>query len=144
MAAPRLYAGYKKQDTRKDEMNSVTNNYIWLKCYLNLFKIVADKMRSLTGLALALNYFYWGLEKNIKNKFYCFLFTVQTSSLSSTDTIHEILSLSDRLNAFTISTGTVVRSDFECEVCKFTVDSDSNNFIRSFLLFFINILCNIL
>lgn len=125
-------------------MNSVTNNYIWLKCYLNLFKIVADKMRSLTGLALALNYFYWGLEKNIRNKFYCFLFTVQTSSLSSTDTIHEILSLSDRLNAFTISTGTVVRSDFECEVCKFTVDSDSNNFIRSFLLFFINILCNIL
>ena len=125
-------------------MNSVTNNYIWLKCYLNLFKIVADKMRSLTGLALALNYFYWSLEKNIRNKFYCFLFTVQTSSLSSTDTIHEILSLSDRLNAFTISTGTVVRSDFECEVCKFTVDSDSNNFIRSFLLFFINILCNIL
>lgn len=30
----------------KDKMNSSNNNIYWCKCYLNVFKIVADKMRS--------------------------------------------------------------------------------------------------
>jgi len=143
----------KKQDTRKDAMNSVTNNNLWLKYYLNICRcckttfinihLVADKMRSYNLLAMAINYFYLFSEKNIK-KDYCFLLTVQTNSLSSTDTVHANLSLSDKFNACTISTGTVVLNDFECEVCKLTVDSNSNNFIHSFLLFFINIYVNIL
>lgn len=134
-------------------MNSVTNNNLWLKYYLNICRcyksiftnihLVAVKMRSLNLLAMAINYFYLFSEKNIK-KDYCFLLTVQTNSLSSTDTVHANLSLSDKFKACTISTGTVVLSDFECEVCKLTVDSNSNNFIHSFLLFFINIFVNIL
>ena len=124
-------------------MNSVTNINLWLKCYLKFYKIVADKMRGYTVLALAINHLFLFSEKNIK-KVYCFLLTVQTNSLSSTDTVQTSFSLSDNFKACTISTGTVVRKDFECEVCKFTVDSNSNNFIHSFLLFFTNIFVNIL
>ena len=116
-------------------MNFVTIYYIWLKCYINLFNIVPAKMgscRQFTVIALALNHLYY------------FLFTVQTSSLFSTDNIQDNLSLSDSSNACTISTGTVVRRDFECAVCKFTVDSNSNNFISPFMLFFINIFDNVL
>lgn len=99
--------------------------------------------RQFTVIALALNHLYSFFEKNINN-FYYFLFTVQTSSLFSTDNIQDNLSLSDSSNACTISTGTVVRRDFECAVCKFTVDSNSNNFISPFMLFFINIFDNVL
>ena len=124
-------------------MNSVTNIYLWLKCYLKFYKIVAVEMRSYITVAMAINYLYLFSEKNLK-KIYCFLLTVQTNSLSSTSTFHDNLSLSDKFKACTISTGTVVRKDFECEVCRFTVDSNSNNFIHSFLLFLINIFDNIL
>lgn len=124
-------------------MNFVTIYYIWLKCYLYLCRIVAAKMRSITPLAIAFDDLYSFFEKNIKN-IYCFLFTVQTSLLSSTVTNQDILSLSDSSSACTISTGTVVRSDFECAVCKFTVDSNSNNFMSPFMLFLVNIFDNIL
>lgn len=126
-------------------MNSVTNKYIWFKCYLNLFKLVADRMRGLLVLAMLLNKFnaFFEFKKIIKNNYY-FLLTVQTNSLSTTDTFHKSLSLSPKCNAWTISTGTVVRNDFECAVCKFTVDSNSNNFITPFLFFFVNIFVNIL
>ena len=101
-------------------------------------------MRSFKALATALNDFYKTyFEKNIKNRVYNFLFTLHTNSLFSTDTVQQSLSLSSRFKAWTISTGTVVRNDFECEVCKFTVDSNSNNFITPFLLFFVNIFNNI-
>ena len=125
-------------------MNSVTNKYIWFKCYLNLFKLVADKMRGSLVLAMLLNKFnaFFEFKKIIRNIYY-FLLTVQTNSLSTTDTFHRSLSLSPKFKACTISTGTVVRSDFECDVCKFTVDSNSNNFITPFLLFFVNIFVNI-
>jgi len=126
-------------------MNSVTNKYIWFKCYLNLFKLVADRMRSLIVLAMLLNNFnaFFGFKKIIR-KCYYFLLTVHTNSLSMIDTFHRSLSLSPKCRAWTISTGTVVRNDFECDVCKFTVDSNSNNFITPFLLFFVNIFDNIL
>ena len=126
-------------------MNSVTNKYIWFKCYLNLFKLVADRMRGLIVLAMLLNNFnaFFGFKKIIR-KCYYFLLTVHTNSLSMIDTFHRSLSLSPKCRAWTISTGTVVRNDFECDVCKFTVDSNSNNFITPFLLFFVNIFDNIL
>lgn len=126
-------------------MNSVTNKYIWFKCYLNLFKLVADRMRGLIVLAMLLNNFnaFFGFKKIIR-KCYYFLLTVHTNSLSMIDTFHRSLSLSSKCRAWTISTGTVVRNDFECDVCKFTVDSNSNNFITPFLLFFVNIFDNIL
>ena len=126
-------------------MNSVTNKYIWFKCYLNLFKLVADRMRSLIVLAMLLNNFnaFFGFKKIIR-KCYYFLLTVHTNSLSMIDTFHRSLSLSPKCRVWTISTGTVVRNDFECDVCKFTVDSNSNNFITPFLLFFVNIFDNIL
>lgn len=126
-------------------MNSVTNKYIWFKCYLNLFKLVADRMRGLIVLAMLLNNFdaFFGFKKIIR-KCYYFLLTVHTNSLSMIDTFHKSLSLSPKCRAWTISTGTVVRNDFECDVCKFTVDSNSNNFITPFLLFFVNIFDNIL
>lgn len=128
-------------------MISVTNNYIWLKCYLNLFKIVADGMRSLNALALAINHLCSFFKKNIKNinkKIQSFLLTLITNSSSSAKIVQRSLSFSDSSNAFTISEGIVVLKDLECDACKFAVDSTSNNFIPPFMLFFINIFVNIL
>ena len=56
---------HKKQTTRRDRMNSVTINNIWLKCYLKLFKLVAVEMRGSKVSAIALNGVNFFLEKNI-------------------------------------------------------------------------------
>lgn len=120
----------------------VTIINIWLKCYLKFYKIVADIMRSSNRLAVALNGYHSYFEKNIKN--YCFFATLIFMSLSSTNTCQRILSLSDKFRALTISTGIVVLNDLECEVCKFAVDSNSNNFIPPFMYFLVNIFDNIL
>ena len=125
-------------------MNLVTINNLWLKCYLKLFKLVADVMRSSKVLAIALNGDNLFLEKIIKKYYNCFFATLIFISLSSTNTCQRILSLSARCNALTISTGIVVRNDLECAVCKFAVDSNSNNFIPPFMYFLINIFANIL
>ncbi len=124
-------------------MISVTINYLWVKCYLKFYKIVADKMRGSQALAIALNKLYGVFEKNI-NRFYSFLVTLIFISLSSTCTCQSILSLSFKFNALTISTGIVVLNDREWAVCKFAVDSNSNNFMPPFMYFLVNIFDNIL
>ena len=124
-------------------MNLVTINNIWLKCYLKFYKIVPAEMGGLNRLAVALDSVKFVLGKIIK-KFYCFFAIFIFISFSSTYTCQRILSLSERCNALTISTGIVVLNDFEWAVCKFAVDSNSNNFIPPFMLFFINIFDNIL
>lgn len=125
-------------------MISVTNNYIWLKCYLNFNKIVADGMRSSNTLARAIADKYSFLEKKLKEIVYSFLSTFTTNSSSSANIVQEIISFSDRFNALTISEGIVVRKDLECDACRFAVDSTSNNFIPPFMFFLINIFVNIL
>ena len=146
VAAPRLFknTGYIKTSTREDRMNFVTINNLWLKCYLKFYKIVADRMRGFNTLAIALNDIYCFLEKNINENVYSFLATLIFMSLSSTNICQRILSLSDKFNALTISTGIVVLNDLECAVCKFAVDSSSNSFIPPFMLFLVNIYDNIL
>ena len=124
-------------------MNLVTINNIWLKCYLKFYEIVPAKMGGYNTLAIALNGVLLVLGKNLK-KFYCFFATLIFISLSSTNTCQRILSLSERFNALTISTGIVVLNDLECEVCKFAVDSNSNSFIPPFMSFLVNIFDNIL
>lgn len=122
----------------------VTINNIWLKCYLNFNKIVADGMRSLNSLAVALNGIYSFLEKNINENVYSFLSTLTTNSSSSASIVQSNVSFTDKFNALTISEGIVVLKDFECDACRFAVDSTSNNFIPPFMFFFINIYDNIL
>ena len=125
-------------------MISVTNNYIWLKCYLNFNKIVADGMRSYNALARAIKYEYSFFEKKLNEIVYSFLSTLTTNSSSSANIVQDILSFSDKFNALTISEGIVVLKDLECDACKFATDSTSNNFIPPFMLFVINIFVNIL
>ena len=154
MAAPRLHVGYVKNRTHGSESILVTINYLWLKCYLSFclfveanikkFKIVADGMRSFNALANAINKLYSFLEKNINENVYSFLSTLTTNSSSSASIVQSSVSFTDRSNALTISEGIVVLSDFECDACRFAVDSTSNNFIPPFMLFFINIYDNIL
>lgn len=127
-------------------MYFVTYVNIWLKCYITFCDIVADGKRGSNVLANAIAKFNLFLinKKNIKNRFYCFLFTVTLSSSSSAETIQTSLSFADKFSAFAISPGIVVLKDFECGACRFAVDSTSNNFIPPYLLFFINIFVNIL
>lgn len=122
----------------------VTINNLWLKSYLSFVKWVADKMRSLNTLAIALNRFMLFFYKKINEKVYSFLETLITNSSSSAKIVQEILSFSDKSNALTTSVGIVVLKDLECDACKLAVDSTSNNFIPPFLLFLINIYVNIL
>lgn len=124
-------------------MNSVTNYYIWLKCYLNLFKLVADGMRSYNVLAIALNDFYKVSKKNIIETVYPFLMLI-IMSLSSADTSHFSWSSVVNSKIPAISEGIVVLNDFERGFCCITLDFTSNNFIHSFLSFVINIFVNIL
>ena len=123
-------------------MNLVTINNIWLKCYLNFNKIVADGMRSTNELVVALNDFYFVLEKNNKRNYSFFrvilislllVFTSQTSLSSS---------VNSRMPA--ISEGIVVLNDFDFGFCSMTLDFTSNNFIPPCLSFVINIFDNIL
>ena len=125
-------------------MLGVTINNIWLKSYLSFVKWVADGMRRLNQLAIALNCFYFVLEKNRNEKVYSFLATLITNSSSSAKIVQEILSFSDKFNALTTSVGIVVLKDLECDACKLAVDSTSNNFIPPFMFFLINIFANIL
>ncbi len=125
-------------------MFAVTTCYLWLKCYLNFYKIVADKMRSYNILAIAINYICCFLEKNIIIISYSFLETLITNSSSSAKIVQQILSFSDKFKALTTSVGIVVLKDFEWDACKFAVDSTSNNFIPPFMYFLINIFVNIL
>ena len=122
----------------------VTITNLWLKSYLSFVKLVADKMRSLNTLAIALNRFMLFFYKKINEKVYSFLETLITNSSSSAKIVQEILSFSDKFNALTTSVGIVVLKDLECDACKLAVDSTSNNFIPPFLLFLINIYVNIL
>ena len=122
----------------------VTITNLWLKSYLSFVKWVADKMRSLNILAIALNRFMLFFYKKINEKVYSFLETLITNSSSSAKIVQEILSFSDKFNALTTSVGIVVLKDLECDACKLAVDSTSNNFIPPFLLFLINIYVNIL
>lgn len=126
-------------------MNLAANCNIWLKCYIILCYIVADEKRCSKYLARAIANLKLILEKNIKNcKFYSFSFFVIVMIIWSffDEIVQSNLSLSLRCNALTISTGTVVLKERECAVCKFTVDSNSNNFIFSFLSFVINMFVN--
>ncbi len=125
-------------------MLGVTINNLWLKCYLKFYKIVADRMRGLYVLAIALNKFYGVLIKKINKKTYSFLATLITNLSSSAKIVQEILSFSDKFNALTTSVGIVVLKDLECDACKLAVDSTSNNFIPPFMYFFINIFVNML
>lgn len=122
----------------------VTITNLWLKSYLSFVKWVADKMRGLNTLAVALNRFMLFFYKKINEKVYSFLETLITNSSSSAKIVQEILSFSDKFNALTTSVGIVVLKDLECDACKLAVDSTSNNFIPPFLLFLINIYVNIL
>ncbi len=124
-------------------MFGVTITNIWLKSYLSFVKWVADKMRSIYVLAIAINGIYFVFEKNIKNFNYFFL-TLMTNSSFSAKIVQRILSFSDNFNAFTTSVGIVVLKDFECDACKLAVDSTSNNFIPPFMFFFTYIFDNIL
>ena len=123
-------------------MISVTIYYIWLKCYLNFNKIVSDGKRSYTILAVALNSFYYFLEKNIRN-YSCFLSDI-LGSLSSTLTTHTNLFESESSIIPAISEGIVVLNDFDFGFCRIMLDVTSNNFMLSFLSFVINIFDNIL
>ena len=133
---------HKKTDYREDRMIVVTINNIWLKSYLSFVKWVADKMRSLNTLAIALNGKYYFSEKNIKNHS-CFLSDI-LGSLSSTLTIQTNLSLSESSIIPAISEGIVVLNDLDFGFCRITLDVTSNNFILSYLSFVINIFVNIL
>ena len=127
-------------------MTYVTYCNIWLKCYINFLYIVADGKRCFNVLARAIDILYTVFDniKKIERNCYSFFLMVTTSSSSSADTTHLILSFTDKSSVFTISPGIVVLSDFECDACRFAVDSTSNNFIPPFLLFLVYIFVNIL
>lgn len=124
-------------------MISVTNSYIWLKCYLSFYKIVADGMRSSKVLARAIRNEYLFLIKKLNENVYSF-FKFTTMLLSSALTSQHNRSSLVNSKIPTISEGIVVRNDFERGFCCITFDLTSNNFIPPFLLFFINIFDNIL
>lgn len=123
-------------------MLRVTISNIWLKCYLNFYKIVADRMRGSQQLAIALNGVYLVLVKNIK--IYSSFLRVIVGSLFSTPTIQTNLSLSVISMMPAISDGIVVLNDFDFGFCLIIFDVTSNNFILSFLSFVVNIFVNIL
>ena len=131
----------KNKTTRVDSMNSVTIYYIWLKCYLNLFNIVAAGMRGCNQLAIALNKILLFLEKNIRN--YSDFLSIITGSLSLTLTSQTNFCSSESSIIPAISDGIVVLNDFERGFCRIIFDFTSNNFIHSYLSFVINIFDNI-
>lgn len=124
-------------------MNSVTNKYIWFKCYLNLFKLVADGMRGLKSFSGSFKCLLLFFVKKLRNDGYCFLIFTEISLLSVV-TSHANLSLSSSSSIPTISDGIVVRNDLDFGFCNITLDFTSNNFMTPFMLFFINIFDNIL
>lgn len=123
-------------------MKFVANCNIWLKCYIILCYIVADEKRGSPYLARAIANLKLILEKNIKNRLvYSFLTsTVIFSLLVFTSQINLSPLFSSSIPA--ISAGIVVLNDLELGFCNKILDLTSNNFIFSFLSFFINILDN--
>ena len=123
-------------------MKFVANCNIWLKCYIILCYIVADEKRGSPYLARAIANLKLILEKNIKNKVvYSFLTSTVIFSLfvfTSQTNLSPLFSSSIPA----ISAGIVVLNDLELGFCKIILDLTSNNFIFSFLSFFINILDN--
>lgn len=109
-------------------MNSVTNNYIWLKCYLNLFEIVANGKRGSLILARAINKFKKSIEKNIKNVYNAFsiLISVFPSEYSTNHLTESPISAPKN---FMISLGIVVLPDVELGLATDIFDSYSNTFI---------------
>ena len=125
-------------------MNSVTNKYIWFKCYLNLFKLVAGGMRGLQSISDSFKcLLLFFVKKLINDGYYCFLIFTEISLLSVV-TSQVNLSLSSSSRIPTISEGMVVLNDLDLGFCNITLDFTSNNFITPFMLFFINIFDNIL
>ena len=123
-------------------MKFVANCNIWLKCYITFRYIVADEKRGSPYLARAIANLKLILEKNIKNRLvYSFLTsTVIFSLFVFTSQINLSLLFSSSIPA--ISAGIVVLNDLELGFCNRILDLTSNNFIFSFLSFFINILDN--
>ena len=128
-------------------MNSVTNKYIWFKCYLKLFKLVADGMRGIQSISdsfkCLLLVFLNFIKKLINDDDYCFL-SLTVISLLLVETSHANLSLSSSSRIPTISDGMVVLNDLDFGFCNITFDFTSNNFISPFMLFLVNIFDNIL
>ena len=124
-------------------MISVTNKYIWLKCYLNFNKIVADGMRSFKRVSDSFSILISIFQKKLNENVYSFLMLMMIL-LSSALTVQDNLSSLVNSKIPTISDGIVVRNDLERGFCCMTFDLTSNNFIPPFLLFFINIFDNIL
>lgn len=69
----------------------VTITNLWLKSYLSFVKWVADKMRSLNTLAIALNRFMLFFYKKINEKVYSFLETLITNSSSSAKIVQDFI-----------------------------------------------------
>lgn len=135
-------------------MNSVTNKYIWLKCYLNLclfvkqnlhkYELVADGMRGLQSISDSFKCLLLFFVKKLRNDdSYCFLIFTEISLLSVV-TSQDNLSLSSSSRIPAISEGMVVLSDLDFGFCNITFDFTSNNFITPFMLFLVNIFVNIL
>ena len=135
-------------------MNSVTNKYIWLKCYLNLClfvkqylhksELVADGMRGLQSISDSVKcLLLFFVKKLLNDDSYCFL-SLTVISLFSVETSHANLSLSSSSSIPTISDGMVVLNDLDFGFCNITLDFTSNNFITPFMLFLVNIFDNIL
>lgn len=112
----------------KDIMNSVTINYIWLKCYLNFYKIVADKMRSLYVLAIAINEFCVLFKKNNNENHSTFSTLISVFPLLYSTTQLTLSPISAPKN-FITSLGMVVLADKLFGRATEILDSYSNTFI---------------
>ena len=109
-------------------MISVTINNIWLKCYLKFYKIVADKMRNIYRLALALDDFKKSLIKKIK-KHYSSFSTFISVFPSVYSTIQLTLSPISAPKNFITSLGIVVLADKLFGRATEILDSYSNTFM---------------
>ena len=131
--------GYKKNRLPwNDSMNLVTICNIWLKCYLNFYKIVPVKMGGLYQLAIALNNFYGVLivEKIIKSNGYCSTFSTLISVLPSAySTIQLTLSPISAPRNFITSFGIVVLADKLFGRATDILDSYSNTFISPIFVY---------
>lgn len=110
-------------------MIAVTIINIWLKSYLSFFKWVADRMRCLYALAIALNDFYKGLVKKI-NEIVDYTFSTFISVLPLLySTIQFTLSPISAPRNFITSLGIVVLADKLFGRAIEIFDSYSNTFM---------------
>lgn len=120
-------------------MIAVTINDIWLKCYLNIcimckcdftnIHIVADKMRSIKTLAIALNKLNGVSIKKINKKIHSTFSTLISVFPSLYSTIQFTLSPISAPRNFMISLGIVVLADELFGRAIEILDSYSNTFI---------------